>query len=324
LLKSLKIEGYQSLQDVKLDLAPFTVIVGESNVGKTAVIRAVRALLENETGTSFITKGKRSAIVLIEKDNVSVRWQKTAKIAEYDIIVGNDVRSYGKTGGAVPEDVVKAMRMGEISLGSGIKFTPNFHNQFSLPFLADETSPRVAKILGELSGVNILYMATQSANTLAKRTSRDKETVGAELADRLKQVQEFVSLKRRGELLEQAKVKRESYYKSMTNLLRCQEYLTDLRQLTDRVAALNKVEVKIAPIAKVDLEAASDKAAMLNRMVEALNDLRRQIKRVLELGQMVAAAEELMEAKHKELHEFEEKLGVCPLCERPMGDKNGS
>jgi len=321
LLKSLKIEGYQSLQDVKIDLAPFTVVVGESNVGKTAIIRAVRALLDNETGTSFITKGKSRAVVLIETDKLVVQWVKTAKTAEYGIRVGGEVKAYGKCGGAVPEDVTKAMRMGEISLGAGIKFTPNFHNQFSLPFLADETSPRVAKILGELSGVNLLYLATQNANTLAKRTARDKETVGSELADKLKQVQEFVALKRRGELLEQVKEKASIILTGSANLYRGQEYLRDLQQLIGRVSDLNKVAHKIAPIAKVDIEAASDRAIILNRMVEALNDIQRQVGRLSVMGPETSAIEALVEKKHKELHAFEEKLGVCPLCERPFAEE---
>lgn len=42
--QSIRVQGFQSLYDVSLDLGGFTVIVGPSSSGKSAFIRSVKAV----------------------------------------------------------------------------------------------------------------------------------------------------------------------------------------------------------------------------------------------------------------------------------------
>ena len=45
-LKQVKIEGYRSIKNLYIELAPFTVLLGPNNSGKSNVIRAISFLLD--------------------------------------------------------------------------------------------------------------------------------------------------------------------------------------------------------------------------------------------------------------------------------------
>ena len=45
MIKAVQVKGYQSLYDIKVELGMFTVIYGESDVGKSAFYRALRGLI---------------------------------------------------------------------------------------------------------------------------------------------------------------------------------------------------------------------------------------------------------------------------------------
>ena len=73
-IKEVGVQGYQSLYKVGLKLGQFTVIFGESDVGKSALYRAIRALLTAESGDSFISKGVMTPKIIVEtlgKDNIN-------------------------------------------------------------------------------------------------------------------------------------------------------------------------------------------------------------------------------------------------------------
>jgi len=175
MIRKIRIEGYQSLKSVEVELGHFTVILGESNVGKSALLRAVKALVENQTGLDdFLTVGAKVCQVEltldVEENVLGVLWIKKKNGTQYLVhsTAGDSIDKFGK-GVGVPVEVTNVLRMERIEFAPGIRFAPNFHDQFSTPFLLEETGGRVAKMLGEMSGVNLLYRATAEANVRAKR-----------------------------------------------------------------------------------------------------------------------------------------------------------
>lgn len=61
-----KIQNFQSLEDVELEVRGLTVIVGKSNIGKSAIIRAISGALHNREGDAFVTEGTSHAQVELE------------------------------------------------------------------------------------------------------------------------------------------------------------------------------------------------------------------------------------------------------------------
>jgi hypothetical protein len=71
------ISGFQSFEKATLDFEGFAVITGESNLGKSAVVRAIGALLFGLPGEFFLRRGRSAAAVGIRfDDSLTLKWQK--------------------------------------------------------------------------------------------------------------------------------------------------------------------------------------------------------------------------------------------------------
>ena len=170
-LQAVHIKNYQSLEDVCIALEGFTCIVGESDCGKSAFIRAVQGLTNNESGKSFVTYGQRDCqvkAVLVDEPVSTVIWTKG-----YENCYSIDGNLYDRVGSSCPEEVFSVLRVGELSVGNDIKFAPNFHGQFDIPFLMGRSGGQIAKILGEITNINILFDAAR----LAKKEMNDQRKV---------------------------------------------------------------------------------------------------------------------------------------------------
>src|SRR5688572_7680246 len=59
----LTVTDFQSLGRVEVEVSGLTVLVGPSNRGKSALIRALEAVLFNKPGDAFVRHGKKKAVV---------------------------------------------------------------------------------------------------------------------------------------------------------------------------------------------------------------------------------------------------------------------
>jgi len=62
-IHSISCKNFQSLQDVEIELGKFTVIVGASSSGKSALIRAIEAIASNSLNSDNIMQGTKHASV---------------------------------------------------------------------------------------------------------------------------------------------------------------------------------------------------------------------------------------------------------------------
>jgi len=162
------VEGYQSVaQSTEITVEGLTVITGESNIGKSAIIRAITALLENKLGHWFITDGKANAQVTLESNGHQVSWFKSRKTTEYRV----DGREHKKAGRSAPEEVDK-LGFYQVS-AQGAKYRPQISQQFDRPFIIGEKSPIVAaELLASNKQSAILARAIKIGKvTLAEETT---------------------------------------------------------------------------------------------------------------------------------------------------------
>jgi len=164
-ITKVSIKNYQSLREVSVEIGAITAIVGPSDRGKSSFVRALRAWANNQAGTSFITYGKDNAGVVVEfEDGTRVAWVK-GKRNEYRM--GEHI--FDKVGRSVPEEVVKFTGIREISFDKDLRKQLNFHNQFEPPFLVTDTPGTVAKIIGKLTNLNVINIATRECNRDTRR-----------------------------------------------------------------------------------------------------------------------------------------------------------
>ena len=94
----LSLENFQSISHGELVFHTGTnVIIGQSNSGKTATFRAVKACLSNPVGSQrFIKKGTNKSSVILEYNGNQIIWKRTPKESSYTIN-GEDFIKTGKS-----------------------------------------------------------------------------------------------------------------------------------------------------------------------------------------------------------------------------------
>lgn len=177
-LVALELVDYQSHERTRLELGSLTVIVGSSSSGKSAVLRALTTLVTNSRGTSYVRHGARLArvsAVLVGSDPVSacetrVTVLRSRDTSAYELARADDAPvCYTKCGTATPAAVTAALGFGgEADTGLWLA------GQFDRPYLLDQTGSQVARVLGNLTGVSLLFAASREC---ARRASATRVTL---------------------------------------------------------------------------------------------------------------------------------------------------
>ncbi len=179
-IQKIQIEGFQSHKKTELEPAPsrqLTVIVGPSDSGKTAIIRALRWLYYDiPRGTDFISVQERSARVTLSlaDGNKVVRERSRTTYNRYLV---NDQRFEGFKN-IVPAEVMENTGVRPVTVGD-LVLNLNLAEQLDGPFLGKSVSaPAKAKVLGKLAGTEEIDLAARQLNTdLFRRRQEEKNLV---------------------------------------------------------------------------------------------------------------------------------------------------
>jgi energy-coupling factor transporter ATP-binding protein EcfA2 len=159
------VRNFQSLHAVDLDVEGLTVIVGPSNRGKSALLRAIEAALFNAPGDEFVTTGQKTAEVHLgdvptaDGRTLDVLWAKGGGKNAYNI----DGQSYAKVGTGAPPVLQEAgyrdVWVGDKDRKRGESIRPQAANQFDGLFLLNRAGSFVADVLGLLSRQRTVALA---------------------------------------------------------------------------------------------------------------------------------------------------------------------
>lgn len=188
-IKSIYIEDFQSHEKSKIELGKpgeLTVIVGPTDSGKTAIVRALRLLLYNvPLGNDYIRVGQSQAAVAIEMaDGVKVgRERSRGSINRYRITrPGESPTVFEGFGTSVPIEVQEATGVRVVSIGETLSLALNLSEQLDGPFLGKAVSgPAKAKILGALAGTEEVDEAQRTLGTDLHRAGQDEKRLAAEV-----------------------------------------------------------------------------------------------------------------------------------------------
>ncbi len=196
LLEAVAVRNFQSLESVDVALGTFTVVVGPNDLGKSALLRAIRSAAEASPGVEFITRGQSVARVALSLDGVKLLWEKGAQTNRYTVLRPDGTRQvFEKVGRSVPDDLSEWLALGKVDFGD-VSLNLNFADQddppFLVPFPGGINEAHVAKVLGDLTNLSILFKAVQEANrqrTTSERTAANAESEAASLQTQLEPYQ---------------------------------------------------------------------------------------------------------------------------------------
>ncbi len=306
-ITNLKVTNFQSLKNIDLELGLFTVIVGPSSSGKSALIRAFRALASNVRGAGVITRGQKVMAITARTETHTVTLERTERSGTYKLSTDEGQHAtYTKLAGEVPGDVTGVLRIEPVGPAGSV----NFASQFDKPYLLDESGATVATVLGELTNVSKIFEAVRSANRIRSNAASTLRTRKNDLADIKTRLADFKGLRARMEAL----------YEADEVDARRQE----IEALIDGLnTTVRKLRVAEAAIAKTELPEVPSDAGL----VDAYNrygNLKVVVDRLIRLRNVVPEAERDVQMWTEEVaryqHEFDlalRKAGACPTCGRP-------
>lgn len=175
------VKNFQSLADASLDVEGLTVLVGPSDLGKSALVRAIEGALFNEPGDYFVRSGATNAEVTLtgvpaaDGQPLDVVWRKGRTKNQFVV----DGALFDKVGSVSPPPILAA---GYRDVGTDDPIRPQVAGQFDRVFLLDRPGSVVASILTALSRVMVVSAADRLCAVDARDTKRQETTRRADLA----------------------------------------------------------------------------------------------------------------------------------------------
>ena len=214
-IEEVQLINFQDHADTTLKFTNgINLIVGSSDAGKSAVLRALNYVFHNSMkGDSFIRVGTAECSVRIKfSDGIEVTRVKGGDVNSYVLkdLEGN-YNTYSKVGQTVPEPVRKAL--GEPPLDDKKK-PISYADQMSSLFLVDLSPADLPRTLSELTGIQNL----QTAAEILQKNSRSFDR----------------SIKDKNEKIEKLKVDLDQYSYVDKDLEKIQEIETNLKVMQDK------------------------------------------------------------------------------------------
>lgn len=347
MLKRLRLKNVYSHKDSTLEFVEgVNIIVGETDSGKSAILRSLRLLQQNRPlGVAFHSWwGGNSEIELTTSEDVAVR-RVDGTDKYYQIGEGEPMRAFG-TG--VPEEVKEVIGLDDV----------NFQWQLDSPFLLTSTSGEVAQHFNRIAKLDKFDKGQTNLKKWLNQHSSTLEKKKVELKQKQEQLQQFSTLpeiEQELEVLEgnvqSAKNKKALIEKlnslisgieevttsivKQTRITSIELYLTTLiskiSEQKEQVAQYTKLEKIIAQVEANEAErqklktitSLAEKISELSKKWEEMDTKAKEEEHFSWLIERITKTEQelvMIKKQHEEYHKkLEAEIGeVCPLCETEL------
>lgn len=173
-----RIQNFQAIRDLTIDLWGFTALTGPTDRGKSAIVRALNCVLHNHWDASWITAGQdQTTLTLDLHEHPIIRQIKLEKnpskgINTYTITkVDGTVETNPKSGKTTP-DSMKEAGIKILTTERGQEINTNMQDQHDGIFLLKATETQVTDMFNALFGTNLIEAALLRANKDAQSINR--------------------------------------------------------------------------------------------------------------------------------------------------------
>jgi hypothetical protein len=188
-----EIHNFQSIDHVHVRIEGFTALVGRSNIGKSAIVRAIKSALTGASEDNFVRhgpacereiKGTKSCkcycSVHIKADDFDLLWEKGGDRNEYNFN-GQKYTAVGKGTPSFLGDSFGLVKIGEDR--RLLQVSDQFRSEGGGPiFLLDEPGSIVADVLSDVAQLDRINVASRMAekdrrDSVAQRKVREKDVL---------------------------------------------------------------------------------------------------------------------------------------------------
>ena len=167
MIKRIVIDNFQSIEHLEVAIdAGITVFRGESRQGKSAILRAIKAVTSMPRGVRDLRTGAAKCCVLIETDKGIVEYvkERTGSVTYSTTFPNNNPIVKHKVT-EVPREVFEILNIGNVEVDEDLSVNINYSSQLEPHFLLAPgwgTPAAVAKVIGKITNVDKLSLASRA------------------------------------------------------------------------------------------------------------------------------------------------------------------
>lgn len=178
MLEVLTLRNFQKWKKLVVEFGQITTLVGQSDVGKSSVLRAIRLVCRNAPGgLGVVRHGQHRTRVSLVVDGRTVERTRGEKDNTY--VLDRQVhKALGQGAGGIPTAVASALMVEDI----------NLQNQHDAPFWFADTPGQVSKALNRIVNLDVIDRTL----TKAASTVRQAQAVEEVTTARVKEAEEAV------------------------------------------------------------------------------------------------------------------------------------
>lgn len=300
MLEKLTIRNFQKHKKLEIEFDQYcTTIVGKSDVGKSAVLRALRWICINQpSGTGYIRHGEDACRVRLRVDKREISRDRGKSDNSYSL----DSKAYHSLGqGGVPEEIQQLLN---------INPTLNFQNQMDAPFWFMLTPGEVSKQINQIINLELIDRTLSNIASQLRKVKSQVTVCEERLEETKQRVSELAWAKEADEQLQEI----ELLYKQIQDKTRRTELIKDL---VDNITTLKRQ--------RHDLAIKKSEGSELQQLAKCMLDKRLGLVELKNLTDSITQDRKLLDKLNEEIFylnkELTEKMdGVCPLCKQTLSE----
>jgi hypothetical protein len=252
------------------------VIIGDSDSGKSAIIRTIKKIFYNKPGGDDFRSwwGGDTNLMINIDDNQEVRRDITNSENLYYL---NDTR-FAAFGSDIPEEVKQALNINET----------NLQNQLDAPFLLSKTPGEAAIFLNKIAHIDKIHTTTSLINSWIKELNADIKADNNSIKQKreaLELLPDLIKLEIDIEVIEEAQNRRQNLIQSRTKLV---SLLNQRSIIVDKINDLAKLIALKDPIEEIliiyfEKEEKDPYRANLANTLDSIKGIKKKLKSIRKL-----------------------------------------
>lgn len=239
------LDNFQAHQHTEVSFDDgLNIIVGESNNGKTSILRGIMWVINNQPlGTDFIMAGQDSCYVRIEYDDGTfIERGRTLKDTGYYKVGFIDENGnlqhqmYRGFTNAVPVEVANVHQMPKVNITKDIETHLNVLSQLDGPFLLTESPLVKASAIGRITGTHVVDDAIKESNKTIQSNKKLVKNYEKELEEKENELKALPDIQMMSEF---TKV----YAALVAHIKRLHD---DTKEISDRINVIKSYDTSIA------------------------------------------------------------------------------
>lgn len=230
------------------------ILVGSSNSGKTAIIRAIQwVLYDSPSGNAFITTGKKKTKVILTLSNGYIVERNRTKTSSGSYKLTDpegETLEFKGFSNNIPIEIINAHQVPEIKVGDS-KIRINIQSQLEGAFMLSSTQSERINLLGSLVGAEKADAANKEISLERRRNSSSKKQLEELLFEEKEKLDKFKDL-------EKAEQTVQLIEKSMILLNSLEEKVKKLRLINEefnrKKEKLKEVSLELFNLSNVDID----------------------------------------------------------------------